>query len=161
MHIHQLILPIKCDGHDVIDSMFKKLVISRGFCLCRITKRNSIPAAICVSRICLQNYKKRPAEFLEEMGILGPNLLTAHNVMLSDHDIALMAERGVKMIHCPRANLSNHGFPKAPQILEAGASLGLGCDGAAPSNLDIFDEMKVLRYAMMAYWGLPSFNPAM
>ena len=67
---------------------------------------------------CLQNYKKRPAEFLEEMGILGPNLLTAHNVMLSDHDIALMAERGVKMIHCPRANLSNHGFPKAPQILE-------------------------------------------
>ena len=50
-------------------------------------------------------------------------------------------------------------FPKAPQILEAGASLGLGCDGAAPSNLDIFDEMKVLRYAMMAYWGLPSFNP--
>lgn len=108
---------------------------------------------------CLQNYKKRPAEFLEEMGILGPNLLTAHNVMLSDHDIALMAERDVKMIHCPRANLSNHGFPKAPQILEAGASLGLGCDGAAPSNLDIFDEMKVLRYAMMAYWGLPSFNP--
>ena len=50
-------------------------------------------------------------------------------------------------------------IPKAPQILEAGASLGLGCDGAAPSNLDIFDEMKVLRYAMMAYWGLPSFNP--
>ena len=62
---------------------------------------------------CLQNYKKRPAEFLEEMGILGPNLLTAHNVMLSDHDIALMAERGVKMIHCPRANLSNHGFSKS------------------------------------------------
>ena len=108
---------------------------------------------------CLQNYQKRPAEFLDEMGILGPNLLTAHNVMLSDHDITLMAERGVKMIHCPRANLANHGFPKAPQILEAGASVGLGCDGAAPSNLDIFDEMKVLRYAMLAYWGLPSFNP--
>ena len=63
------------------------------------------------------------------------------------------------MIHCPRANLANHGFPKAPQILEAGASVGLGCDGAAPSNLDIFDEMKVLRYSMLAYWGLPSFNP--
>ena len=108
---------------------------------------------------CLQNYQKRPAEFLDEMGILGPNLLTAHNVMLSDHDIALMAERGVKMIHCPRANLSNHGFPKAPQILESGASVGLGCDGAAPSNLDIFDEMKALRYSMIAYWGLPSFNP--
>lgn len=108
---------------------------------------------------CLQNYQKRPAQFLDEMGILGPRLLTAHNVMLSDKDICVMAERGVKAIHCPRANLANHGFPKAPQILESGMSLGLGCDGAAPSNLDIFDEMKVLRYAMMAYWGLPSFNP--
>lgn len=108
---------------------------------------------------CLQNYKKRPAQFLEEMGILGPNLLTAHNVMLSDADISIMAERGVKIIHCPRANLANHGFPKTPQILETGASVGLGCDGAAPSNLDLFDEIKVLRYAMIGYWGLPSFNP--
>lgn len=108
---------------------------------------------------CLQNYKKRPAQFLEKMGILGPNLLTAHNVMLSDADISIMAERGVKIIHCPRANLANHGFPKTPQILEAGASVGLGCDGAAPSNLDLFDEIKVLRYAMIGYWGLPSFNP--
>ena len=108
---------------------------------------------------CLQNYKKRPAQFLEEMGILGPNLLTAHNVMLSDADISIMAERGVKIIHCPRANLANHGFPKTPQILEAGASVGLGCDGAAPSNLDLFDEIKVLRYATIGYWGLPSFNP--
>lgn len=108
---------------------------------------------------CLQNYQLRPAQFLESMGVLGPNLLTAHNVMLSDEDIAVMAERGVKVIHCPRANLSNHGFPKTPQILQAGLSVGLGCDGAAPSNLDLFDEMKVLRYGMMAYWGLPSFNP--
>ena len=108
---------------------------------------------------CLQNYKLRPAQFLESMGVLGPNLLTAHNVMLSDEDIALMAERGVKVIHCPRAYLANHGFPKAPQILQAGLQVGLGCDGAAPSNLDLFDEMKVLRYGMIAYWGLPSFNP--
>ena len=108
---------------------------------------------------CLQNYKMRPAQFLDAMGVLGPNLLTAHNVMWSDDDIDLMAERNVKVIHCPRANLANHGFPKAPQILQAGLSVGLGCDGAAPSNLDLFDEMKVLRYGMIAYWGLPSFNP--
>lgn len=108
---------------------------------------------------CLQNYKQRPAQFLDSMGVLGPNLLTAHNVMLSDQDIAVMAEREVKVVHCPRANLSSHGFPKTPQILQAGLNVGLGCDGAAPSSLDLFDEMKVLRYGMIAYWGLPSFNP--
>lgn len=122
-----------------------------------------IHAHLCEHRdevsFCLQNYQMRPAQFLESMGVLGPNLLTAHNVMLSDADISLMAQREVKVIHCPRANLVNHGFPKAPQILEAGLSVGLGCDGAAPSNLDLFDEMKALRYSMMAYWGLPSFNP--
>lgn len=122
-----------------------------------------IHAHLCEHRdevsFCLQNYQMRPAQFLESMGVLGPNLLTAHNVMLSDADISLMAQRKVKVIHCPRANLANHGFPKAPQILEAGLSVGLGCDGAAPSNLDLFDEMKALRYSMMAYWGLPSFNP--
>ena len=37
---------------------------------------------------------------------------------------------------------ANHGFPKTPQILEAGASVGLGCDGAAPSNLDLLDVYK-------------------
>ena len=108
---------------------------------------------------CLQNYHLRPAQFLKSMGVLDPNLLTAHNVMLSDEDIAIMARRDVKVIHCPRANLSNHGFPKTPQILQAGLNVGLGCDGAAPSNLDLFDEMKALRYSMIAYWGLPSFNP--
>lgn len=108
---------------------------------------------------CLQNYKKRPAEFLNDMGALGPNLLTAHNVVLSEHDITLMAEKDVKVIHCPRANLANHGFPKTPRILESGISVGLGCDGAAPSNLSLFDEIKVLRYGTIAYWGLPVFDP--
>ena len=122
-----------------------------------------IHAHLCEHRdeviFCLKNYQKRPAQFLDEMGVLGPNLLTAHNVMLSDEDIRCMAERGVKVIHCPRANLAYHGFPKTPQILREGLNVGLGSDGAAPSNLDLFDEIKVLRYAMLAYWGLPYFNP--
>ncbi len=108
---------------------------------------------------CLQNYKLRPAEALEKMGVLGPNLLTAHNVMLSDHDIDLLAENDVKIVHCPRSNLSNHGFPKTPRILDAGCSVGLASDGAASKGLDLFDEMRVLRYAMQAYWGLAAFDP--
>ena len=70
-----------------------------------------------------------------------------------------MAERGVKVVHCPRCNLSNHGFPKTPQILEAGASVGLGTDGAAPNNADLFEEMKTLRYGSQAFWGLADFDP--
>ena len=122
-----------------------------------------IHAHLCEHRdevsFCLQNYGMRPAEFLGEMGMLGPNLLTAHNVALSEHDITLMAQNDVKVIHCPIANLTNHGFPKTPRLLEAGLSIGLGCDGASRHNLNLFDEMKALRVGTIAYWGLPVFDP--
>lgn len=110
-------------------------------------------------KYCLQKYKMRPAEFLEHMKVLGPNLLTAHNVLLSSHDIHLMAENGVKVIHCPTANLSNHGFSKTPEILERGIHVGLGCDGGSGVPLDMLKEMQVLKYGMIAFWGLPVFDP--
>ena len=108
---------------------------------------------------CLQHYQKRPAEFLDDMGVLGPNLLTAHNVVLSERDIDLLGERNVKLIHCPRANYANHGFPKTPRILQNNLSLGLGCDGASRPNLSLFAEMKHLLYGTMAFWGIPIFDP--
>lgn len=108
---------------------------------------------------CLQNYKQRPAEFLDRCGMLDSNLLTAHNIVLSESDITLLAARGVKLIHCPYANLINHGFPKTPRLLEAGCSVGLGSDGAAYNSIDIFEEMRVLRAAVIAHWGLPIFDP--
>jgi len=108
---------------------------------------------------CLQNYGKRPAAFLDEMGVLGPNLLTAHNIMLSEADITLMTGKKVKFVHCPRANLSNHGFSKTPRILECGADVGIGCDGAANVALDMFEQLRALKDATLAYWGLPVFDP--
>jgi 5-methylthioadenosine/S-adenosylhomocysteine deaminase len=108
---------------------------------------------------CLQNYRQRPAEFLDSEGLLGPNLLTAHNVALSEKDITLLSKRQVKLVHCPFANLSNHGFPKTPRLLEAGCSVGLGTDGAASWGMDLFGEMRALRAAIQASQGLPVFDP--
>ena len=108
---------------------------------------------------CLTNYRLRPAELLEATGCLGPNLLTAHNVVLSESDIALLASRHVGTVHCPRSNLTNHGFPKTPRMLQQGLSIGLGSDGASTSSLSLWDEVKVLRNGLIAYWGLPIFDP--
>jgi 5-methylthioadenosine/S-adenosylhomocysteine deaminase len=108
---------------------------------------------------CLQNYKKRPPEFLDSVGLLGPNLLTAHNVLLSEGDITLLKEKDVKLVHCPRSNFGSHGFPKTPRMLEVGLSVGLGSDGAAGSSLSLFDEIKVFRSGIHAFWGLPVFDP--
>ena len=127
-------------------------------------KKTGIHAHLCEHKdevsFCLQNYKRRPAEFLDDCGALGSDLLTAHNVTLSESDITLLAKRGVKMIHCPQANLTNHGFPKTPRILEAGCTVGIGNDGAAAVALDMFEQMRILKSGVTAYWGLPVFDPA-
>ena len=44
-------------------------------------------------------------------------------------------------------------------MFNSGVSVGLGCDGAGANNLCLFEEMQVLRYALIAYWGLPYFDP--
>lgn len=108
---------------------------------------------------CLQNYKLRPVEFLDQVHGLSPRLLSAHNVLLTESDIRLLAERGVHVIHCPMANFINHGFPKIPSMLERGAALGIGCDGASHIALDMFTQIRALKAGVMAQWGLPVFDP--
>ncbi|GFN24248.1 amidohydrolase family protein [Thermanaeromonas sp. C210] len=108
---------------------------------------------------CLQKYQKRPAEYLDSLGALGPNLLTAHNVALSENELELLKERDVKIVHCPRANFGSHGFPKTPRMVRLGLSIGIGSDGAAGSSLSLFDEIRVFRSGIHAFWGLPIFDP--
>lgn len=108
---------------------------------------------------CLQNYGLRPAEFLESVGALSPRLLTAHNVLLTERDISLLAQRGIHAILCPMANFINHGFPKVPSMLERGLSVGIGCDGASHIGLDMFTQIRSLKAGTMAQWGLPVFDP--
>ncbi|WP_248928810.1 amidohydrolase family protein [Paenibacillus hamazuiensis] len=108
---------------------------------------------------CLQHYNKRPAEVLDEFGALGPNLLAAHCVVLSEAEIDLMTERGVKVVHNPRSNFGSHGFPKTPRMMQNGMSIGMGSDGAAGSSLSLFDEMRVFKSGLHAFWGIPTFDP--
>lgn len=126
-------------------------------------RNTGIHAHLCEHRnevsFCLERYQMRPAAFLDRCGLLRPRLVTAHNVALSEHDITLLTDRKVKMIHCPYANLINHGFPKTPRILEAGGCVGLGSDGAAYNSVDLFEEMRTLRAALISSSGLPVFDP--
>lgn len=108
---------------------------------------------------CLQNYRMRPAEFLASLEALGPNLFTAHNVLLAERELTLLAENKVNVVDCPRNNFTSHGIPKTPRLVQVGANLALGCDAAANCSLDLFEEMRVLRYGLLATWGVPVFDP--
>ncbi|MFD2616210.1 amidohydrolase family protein [Terrilactibacillus laevilacticus] len=108
---------------------------------------------------CLQNYQKRPAEVFDQYGALGPNLLAAHSVVLTESEIDLMKDRKVNIVHNPRSNFGSHGFPKTPRLMQHNMPIGMGTDGAAGSSLSLFDEMRVFRSGLNVFWGLPIFDP--
>jgi 5-methylthioadenosine/S-adenosylhomocysteine deaminase len=92
-----------------------------------------------------KKHGKSPVEYLDSLGWLGPNVLAAHCVWLSDKDISLLAKRRVNVVHCPVSNLKlAAGIAPLEKLLAAGVNVCIGADGASSNNnLDLFEEMKV------------------
>lgn len=107
---------------------------------------------------CLERHRLRPVEYLDKLGVLGPNFLAAHSILLSDEEIDIFAARGVKVVHCPFSNCGK-GVPYTPRLLQRGAHVGLGTDGAAHGGLSLWNEMKIFRSVMNAHVGVPNANP--
>jgi 5-methylthioadenosine/S-adenosylhomocysteine deaminase len=87
----------------------------------------------------------RPIQRLAGLGVLGPGLIAAHAVHLTEVEIELLAERGCHIAHCPTSNLKlASGIAPVTALLEQGVNTGLGTDGTASNNrLDMFGEMRL------------------
>jgi 5-methylthioadenosine/S-adenosylhomocysteine deaminase len=87
----------------------------------------------------------RPLARLEKLGLLGPGMIAVHAVHLTPTEIALMAQLGASMAHCPSSNLKlASGIAPVADMAAAGINIGLGTDGAASNNrLDVFTEMRL------------------
>jgi 5-methylthioadenosine/S-adenosylhomocysteine deaminase len=87
---------------------------------------------------------KRPFERLRDLDMLNGTLMLVHAVHLNDAEIALCAERGVAVAHCPRSNLKlASGMARVQALQQAGIIVGLGTDGAASNNeLDMLGELR-------------------
>jgi 5-methylthioadenosine/S-adenosylhomocysteine deaminase len=83
--------------------------------------------------------------YLAEVGLASPRLCAAHCVWVDDAEQALMAERGVQVLHCPGSNLKlGSGVAPVVALRARGIGVSLGADGAACNNrLDMFDEMRL------------------
>ncbi len=90
-------------------------------------------------------YKASPVGYLDRLGFLGPGVLAAHAVWVSEPEIATLRQRGVAVSHNPESNMKlASGTAPVPGYLAAGVALGLGTDGAASNNdLDMFEAMRV------------------
>jgi 5-methylthioadenosine/S-adenosylhomocysteine deaminase len=84
-------------------------------------------------------------EYLAKVGLATPRLCAAHCVWAGDAQQALLAERAVKVLHCPSSNLKlGSGIAPVVELRARGVSVSLGADGAACNNrLDMFEEMRL------------------
>ncbi|MFF7215316.1 amidohydrolase [Streptomyces sp. NPDC008238] len=92
----------------------------------------------------VEAHGKRPVELLDSLGVLGPDVLLAHAVDLTDGEIAALARTGTAVAHCPVSNLKlGCGIARVPELLAAGVTVGLGTDGVVSSNtLDVLGAVR-------------------
>lgn len=87
-----------------------------------------------------------PVQYLEKIGVLGPDVVAAHCIFVDEADRKLLAERGTGCVHNPSSNMMiASGVSPVPEIRAAGVAVGLGTDGPAGSNndLDLMEEIDL------------------
>jgi len=92
----------------------------------------------------IKQYAQRPLARLERLGLVNERLIAVHMTQLTEAEIALCAERGVSVAHCPQSNLKlASGFSPIEKLRRAGVNIAIGTDGCASNNdLDMFDELR-------------------
>jgi 5-methylthioadenosine/S-adenosylhomocysteine deaminase len=99
--------------------------------------------------------------YLASLQLASPRLCTAHCVWADEADQQLLADRGVKVMHCPGSNLKlGSGIAPVVEMRARGITVSLGADGAACNNrLDMFEEMRLAAILQATRKG-PGFLPA-
>jgi 5-methylthioadenosine/S-adenosylhomocysteine deaminase len=110
-----------------------------------------------------ENTGQSPLQRLHELGLIDPSFIAVHMTQLNDDEIALFAESGAHIVHCPESNLKlASGFSPIAKCIAAGINVALGTDGAASNNdLDMFGEMRTAALLGKAVAGDASAIPAM
>lgn len=86
----------------------------------------------------------RPFEALKEAGALGPDLLGAHGIHLTDAEINILATHDARVLHNPLSNMRlASGVIRLPALKQAGVQVGLGLDGGTNDTSDMFNNMRV------------------
>ena len=103
-----------------------------------------------------------PVEYLDSLGVLGPDVIAAHTLWLTANDVRILGERGVTCVHNVNSNLklaSGYRF-LYNELRDAGANICLGTDGCASSNnLDMLETMKTSAMIQKAWRNDPSAMP--
>jgi 5-methylthioadenosine/S-adenosylhomocysteine deaminase len=102
-------------------------------------------------------FGRHPVAELAARGLLGPETLAVHVVHVGPAEIALLAEAGTAVAHCPRSNaLLGCGTAPLAELRAAGLRVGIGTDSPASAlSFDLFEELRTVLAAARARAGDP------
>ena len=92
-----------------------------------------------VATIAQRHDGRTPAEYLDWLGLLGPDLLAAHCISSTDDDLRLMAARGATVLNCPRVFARTGVTAAFGRFAAAGIRTVVGTDGY---NMDLLGELS-------------------
>lgn len=101
------------------------------------------------SKVAEEKYGMWPVTRVARAGGLGPNLVLAHAVALTDDEVGLLARHGTSVAFCPSTSLKlakgATSIGKYPEMIERGVTVGLGTDGvSAAGNLNLHRQIHLV-----------------
>lgn len=114
-----------------------------------ISKKYNVPMTMHVAEMdyeykeCIDKYNLTPLQYLNKLGILDSNFISAHTVLVNEEDIKILKNKGVGVSHNVGANAKGaKGVAPILKMKEEGINIGLGTDGPMSGNtLDIIGQM--------------------
>ena len=84
---------------------------------------------------CQREFGCTPVEYADRLGWLGPDVGLAHGIHFADDAVRRIGATGTGVAHCPTSNgRLGAGVARVRDLLDAGAPVGLGVDGAASNE---------------------------
>ena len=86
-------------------------------------------------QFCLREFGRRPVGYAEDLGWVGDDVWHAHCVHLNEQEVALFAQTGTGVCHCPSSNMRlASGIAPVRAYLDTETKVGLGVDGSASND---------------------------
>lgn len=84
---------------------------------------------------CIRKFGVRPVALAQELGWLGPDVWHTHCIHLNQEEVALFAQTGTGVAHCPSSNMRlGSGIAPIRQMLDAGVRVSVAVDGSASND---------------------------
>jgi len=135
-----------CSPFSVSTELMKQSAAMAKSCNCRL--HTHLGETHDENAYCIEKFKCRPVDYLEENGWLDGRTWLAHGIHFNDDEISRLGRAKVGVCHCPTSNMVlASGSCRTLELEAAGCPVGLGVDGSA-SN-DNSNLMEGVRHALM------------